>query len=82
MVRIFVPDTPEFRPLINAAHRIANCDVLPPTNGYWRIEAESQIEFERKPLGLGPALWNSALTGGFRGRIVQYDRNVMRIESD
>jgi len=82
MVRIFVPDIPEFAPLLEGARKAGNCRVLKPEHGYWRIEADHEIRFERKALGLGPALWNSALTGGFRGRIVEYGRDVMRIESE
>lgn len=82
MVRIFVPDIPEFVPLLDAARKAGSVELRGPDKGYWRIEAEKEIRFERKPLGLGPALWNSALTGGFRGRIVEYGRDVMRIESE
>jgi hypothetical protein len=82
MVRIFVPDVPEFRPLLDAARRTADCCTLEPKKGYWRIEAEHEICFERRPLGLRPALWNSALTGGFSGRIIEYDRNIIRIANE
>lgn len=82
MVRIFVPDIPEFAPLLDGARKVETCRVIEPSHGYWRIEADKQITFGRKALGLGPALWNSALTGGFRGRIVEYGRDVMRIESE
>jgi len=82
MVTIFVPDIPEFAPLMRGAENLKDCVVHRPVNGYWRIEAEREIEFFRKRLGLGPALWNSALSGGFRGRIIQYDRDVMRIGSE
>jgi hypothetical protein len=81
MVTIFVPDIPEFEPFIQGARNIAACTVREPLKGYWRIEAEDEICLDRKALGLGPALWNSCLTGGFRGRIVEYGRNVLRIVS-
>lgn len=82
MVTVFVPDIPEFRPLLEAARGQAGCAVRAPAGGYWRIEAGQALEFRRKPMGLGPALWNSALSGGFRGRIVEYGRDLLRIESD
>lgn len=82
MVRIFVPDIPEFLPLIKGAQTVATCTVREPVNGYWRIESDDQIHFERRALGLGPALWNSALTGGFCGRILEYGRDTMRIENE
>lgn len=78
-VTIFVPDIPEFAPLVRAAERSPGCEVRAPRNGYWRLEAQAELAFSRKQLGLGPALWNSALSGGFRGRIVEYGRDEMRI---
>jgi hypothetical protein len=81
-VTLFVPDIPEFVPLINGAKAAQGCRVYEPSKGYWRIEAPQSLRFERKALGLGPALWNSALTGGFRGRIVEYGRDVLLIESE
>lgn len=82
MVTIFVADIPEFSPLLDAARRNDNCVVRVAEQGYWRIEAQDEIDFARKQLGLGPALWNSALSGGYRGRIVEYGRDVMRIVSE
>ena len=82
MVTIFVPDIPEFMPLISGARKTAGCRVREAIRGYWRIEADHEIRFERKALGLGPALWNSALAGGLQGRIVEYGRDVMRIVSE
>ena len=78
-VSIYVPDMPEFMPLIAAARQVESCRIGAPCAGYWRIEAEGEIRFERRALGLGPALWNSALAGGFKGRILEYDRDVLRI---
>jgi len=78
-VMIFVPDIPEFLPVINGARTVETCRVTEPQQGYWQIEADHEIRFERRALKLGPALWNSALTGGFIGTIAEYGRDVMRI---
>lgn len=80
-VTIFVPDLPEFLPLVQSARAMASCSVT-ATPGYWKIEAPRELRFVRKELGLGPALWHSALSGGFRGRIVTYDRNQMTLVSE
>lgn len=80
MVTIFVPDLPEFAPLLDGARAVGS-RIEPPARGYWRIVSDGELSFRRKELGLGPALWNSALTGGFIGRIAEYDRDVLRIES-
>ena len=81
-VTVYVADIAEFGPLLKAAATAAGCQVREPVRGYWRIEADGVLEFSRKELGLGPALWNSALSGGFRGRITEYGRDVMRIECE
>jgi hypothetical protein len=81
-VTIFVPDVPEFQPLLRSAGAMAACTVSAARNGYWRIEAPRELRFVRKELGLGPALWNSALSGGFKGRIMRYDRDEMSLMSE
>ena len=81
-VRIFVPDIPEFTPLLDAARKADGCHINPATAGYWTINAQKRLRFERRAVGLNAALWNSALCGGFQGTIEQYDRDVMSITSD
>lgn len=81
-VRIYVPDIPEFKPLLDGATTVDGCRIEPARAGYFAIVAEDELRFERRALGLGPALWNSALTGGFQGRIEEYGRDVMRIVSE
>lgn len=81
-VLIYVPDIPEFKPLLDGAAKVGGCRVERARGGYWAIVADHELRFERRALGLGPALWNSALTGGFRGRIEEYGRDIMRIVSD
>ena len=79
MVSIYVPDLEEFFPVIDGARAIPGCKITGPFKGYWLISAEKEICFQRRTLGLRVALWNSALAGGFVGRIAQYDRDTMRI---
>jgi hypothetical protein len=81
-VTLFVPDIPEFSPLVRAAETVGDCRVRPARGGYWRIDADREMRFSCKDLGLTPAIWNSALSGGFCGRIVEYGRDVMRIVSE
>jgi hypothetical protein len=81
-VTIFIPDIPEFLPLVRAAEKVEGCTVHAAQNGYWRIAGEKELRFSRKGLGLGPAIWNSALSGGFLGRIVEYGRDDIIIESE
>lgn len=81
-VMIFVPDIPEFLPLVRGGEKVDGCTVRAPEGGYWRLEAPRELRFSRKNLGLGPALWNSALSGGFCGKIVEYDDDNIVIGSD
>jgi hypothetical protein len=81
-VTVFVPDLPEFLPLVRSAKAMAGCTVNAGASGYWKIDAPGELRFVRKEVGLGLALWYSALSGGFRGRIVTYDRNEMTLVSE
>jgi hypothetical protein len=81
-VRIFIPDNPEFMALVEAAEKVEGCKVLPPKNGYWIVEAEKVLRISRKVLNLGPAIWNSALSGGFIGRIIEYGHDEIVVESE
>ncbi len=79
MPRILVLDVPEFRPLVDDARARDGYSVSGPKLGYWRIEAAGALEFRRKALGVKPAVWHGALTGGLIGRIDRFDNDVMRI---
>ena len=81
MPRIYVLDVPEFRCLIDDARKRADYRVSQVGRGYYRIEAERELVFERKALGVKPAVWYGLLTGGLQGRIVQFDRDRVRIEN-
>ena len=81
MVSIYVPDLAEFSSITESARKLG-LRVQGPVKGYWQIDADQEIRFERKALGLRVALWNSALAGGFVGKIAQYDRDTMRIVNE
>lgn len=81
-VTVFVPDLAEFQPLIKAAAAVDGVTVKEPKLGYWRIAAKDRLTFARKPLGLRVALWNSALAGGFCGRLTEYTNDSLTIESE
>ena len=81
-VIIYVADLPEFAPVVDGARKLPDCTVSRIASGYWKIESPSEIRFVRKELGMGPALWNSALSGGFRGSIVSFDRNKMCLRAE
>ena len=78
MVKVYVLDVPEFRPIIEGARR-AHIGVSGPARGYYVIAGERELMFSRKALGLKPAVWYSSLSGGLEGRIAQFDRDTLRI---
>lgn len=81
-VTVFVPDIPEFGAIIEAARLMQNCRVQSPLLGYWRIESDTALTFDRKAMKLGPALWYSMLSGGFRGRILEFGRDRLVIGAE
>lgn len=79
MPAIYVLDVPEFRSLVDVASQRPEYRVRKLGNGYFRIESDREIAFERKELGFKPAVWYGCFTGGLRGRIVQFDRDRVRV---
>ena len=43
------------------------------------IESDEALEFNRKELGLKPAVWYGMFTGGLCGRIDTFDKDRVRI---
>jgi len=78
---IFVLDVDEFRPLVMAARDMPSVEVSGPSQGYFRISSDQELEFHRKTLGFKPALWYGALTGGLLGKITEFSRDTLRIEA-
>lgn len=66
---MFVPDLPEFRCLPDAARGLPACRVTAPRDGYWRIDADQAVSFDRRALGLRPAIWYGLFTGGVSGDV-------------
>ena len=81
-VTVFVPDIPDFSPLIKAVASQSEIKVVPPVAGYWQLQAPDRLNFSRKGLGLRVALWYSMLTGGYKGRIAEYSRDSLTIEGE
>jgi hypothetical protein len=79
MLTIFVLDVPEFRPLVDAAKMIASCVVTDSKAGYWRIDSDTPVSFNRKEMGIKPAVWYGAFTGGIKGDIIKFEQNVVTL---
>jgi hypothetical protein len=80
MPAIFFLDVPEFRPFVDHARGVTGCRVEGPRLGYFRVASQDRLEFQRKPLGLKPAVWHGALTGGLVGRITHFDNDRLVVE--
>ena len=59
-----------------------HAEILDGPAGYTRIQTSGELEFKRKELGLKPAVWYGALTGGVVGRVVEFSRDTLRIAGD
>ncbi len=77
-VCIYVPKVDEFGSIVREAAGRDDCRIA-SIDGYDVIEADRTIEFQRKALGLKPAVWYGLFTGGLRGRIEVLDRDRVRI---
>jgi len=76
-LQIFVLNVPEFASLIDAARRLPECRIE-AAGDYTVIASDVPIAFERRALGLKPAVWYGLFTGGLDGRI-DYERDIVRI---
>ena len=78
MSTLFVADLEEFRPVVDGC-RASGYRVEGPARGYWTVHGTPDIVLVRKRIGLGPALWNTALAGGIVGTLAAFDRDSHRI---
>lgn len=79
MPAIYVIDEPEVRALVTSSLGDPGRRVVDLRNGYFRIDSDAELVFNRKALGFKAAVWYSAFAGGIEGRIVQYDRETVRV---
>jgi hypothetical protein len=81
VVTVFVLKVPEFAALADVAKRDPACRVSDTGKGYLRIDSDGDLVFDRKELGFKPAVWYSAFSGGFKGRIAEFGRDIVRLTS-
>jgi len=82
MAAIFVLDVPEFRNIIDHAQTRDDLRVTPVGRGYYRIEADGDLRFNRRELQFNPAIWYSVFSGGLKGRIAEFGRTDVVITDD
>lgn len=81
-VILFVPDIPEFASILKAAEQFPDCEISRQKEGYHRICSARKLQFDRRALGLKPAVWYGIPTGGMIGRISRFDRDSLIIEPE
>jgi hypothetical protein len=75
---IYLLDVPEFAALV-AELRATSGVSMAKRGDYFVAQAPGEIVLHRAPTGVGQAVWFGALTGGVRGRIVEFSENELRI---
>lgn len=82
MAAIYVLDVPEFRDIIDHAQARDDLRVSDVGQGYYRIETDGDLRFNRRELGFKPAIWYSVFSGGVKGRFATFDRTDVVIVDD
>jgi hypothetical protein len=77
---LFVLDVPEFASIVAAGAQQRGCQLSGPVKGYYVLRADMPMQFDRRALGLKPAVWYGIPTGGIVGKITRFDRDTLVIE--
>ena len=77
MNRLFVLDVPENSSVANIAARSYEVHKLGP---YFVIASDQQIVIDRRATGCRHAVWYSCIAGLDGGRIVQWDKDALRVD--
>jgi hypothetical protein len=78
MTAIFVLDVEEFRPLIEAAG-LRQSVKRRRFGPYVELSSDGPIEIDRRESGVRHAVWYSALAGVRAGRVVQFDKEALKV---
>ena len=79
MPSIYVIDVDEYRCIAEVAAKNPDYKVTNEGKGYIRIDATAQLTFNRRELGLKPALWYGLFTGGMEGQIIKFSRETVTL---
>ena len=78
MIRLYVLDAPEFRPVIDEAARHA--DAVRTVGDYVELASEGTLTVERRTAGARHAVWYSTIGALTGGEVAQFDGDALRIE--
>lgn len=79
MIEVYVLDVPEFLPLVETSRGSDEITISGPVKGYWKIQAPTEIRFDRKAMKMKPAVWYGIFTGGLNGEIAEWGRDEVRV---
>jgi hypothetical protein len=79
MVVVYVLDVAEFHEIVASAQRKPQYRVRRSDKGYYRIESDTDIVFNRKEMKMKPAVWYGLFTGGLNGEIAEFGRDEVRV---
>ena len=79
MVVVYVLDVAEFHEIVESARRRPQCRVTKSDKGYFRIESDTDIVFNRREMKMKPAVWYGLFTGGLNGEIAEFGREEVRV---
>ncbi|MGH3517515.1 MAG: hypothetical protein ACRDQ7_08895 [Haloechinothrix sp.] len=79
MTALYVLDVPENTPVVTVAGEDTRVTVG-KIGPYFEIAADDAISIDRRATGVRHAVWYSAVAGVRFGRIVQHDKDALRVE--
>ena len=79
MPALYLLDVPENRGIIETAERDPGLSVT-RVGAYFQVVAPGGIVIDRRATGCRHAVWYSAVAGVGGGRVVQHDKDALRVE--
>lgn len=81
MTVMFVLDVPENEPVVEVAGR-SPAVTVEHVGPYVRLRSDGDLQIDRRATGCRHAVWYSCVAGLTGSRIVQWDKDALRVESD
>jgi hypothetical protein len=78
VIELFVLDVPEFRAVIDEGVEFA--DEVHTVGNYVQLCARSGLVIDRRQAGARQAVWFSAIGALRNGKVVQFDKDALRID--
>ena len=78
MTRLYILDVDDFRPVIEVAAGLPG-GTRTQVGDYAELVAMGEIVIDRRATGVNHATWYSMVAGVADGRVVQQDKNALRV---